>query len=64
VRHAEGKIPEELEPPYADEAGVRRGADAVRKTHGADGERYLHTLARYSREGWPGIEGVVAEREG
>jgi hypothetical protein len=61
VTHDGGKIPEDAEAPYADEAGVRRGADAVREKHGADGERYLRTLARYSREGWPGIESVAGD---
>jgi len=56
VRHRNGVMHEELKPPYADEAAVRRGAAAVREAHGEDGLRYLRTLARYSREGWPGIE--------
>ena len=61
VRHEKGKIAEELEPPYSDADAVRRGATAVREKHGADGEHYLRTIARYSREGWPGIEEIVAE---
>jgi hypothetical protein len=61
VTHANGRIPDELEPPYADEAGVRRGAAAVRAAHGADGERYLRTLERYAREAWPGIAEAAAE---
>lgn len=59
VRHDNGKMAEDLEPPYADAEAVRRGAAAVRAKHGEDGERYLRTLARYSREGWPGIEDVA-----
>jgi hypothetical protein len=47
--------------PYADADGVRRGAAAVREKHGTDGEHYLRTIARYSREAWPGIEDVVAQ---
>jgi hypothetical protein len=61
VRHEHGKMPEDLEPPYADADAVRRGAAAVRERHGEEGERYLRTLLRYSREGWPGIEDVVAQ---
>ena len=61
VRHDAGRMADDLDPPYADEDAVRRGAAAVREAHGADGERYLRTLARYAREGWPGIEGVVTE---
>ena len=61
VRHEQGRIPEELEAPYADAASVRRAATKVRELHGSDGEHYLRTLARYSRQAWPGIEGVVQE---
>ena len=60
VRHEGGRMSEDLEPPYADADAVKRGAAAVREAHGADGERYLRTLARYAREGWPGIDEVVA----
>jgi hypothetical protein len=63
VRHEQGRIPDELEPPYADEAAVRRAAAAVREQHGDDGMRYLRTLVRYSGDAWPGIAGVVGEIE-
>lgn len=56
VPHANGVMGEDLTAPYADADAVRRAADAVRTAHGEEGERYLRTLARYSREGWPGIE--------
>jgi hypothetical protein len=56
VTHENGKIPEALEAPYADAAGVQRGMAAVRETHGEDGERYLRTLERYAAESWPGIK--------
>jgi hypothetical protein len=55
VKHDQGKIPEDLEPPYADAAGVQRGIAAVRAKHGEDGERYLQTLSRYAKDAWPGI---------
>jgi hypothetical protein len=61
VKHEGGQIPEGLAAPYADEAGVRRGADAVRAEFGEDGQRYLQTLAKYNREGWPGIEAIAGE---
>jgi hypothetical protein len=64
VAHENGKMAEELEPPYADAAAVRAAALAVQAQHGEDGMRYLRTLARYSPDGWPGIEGVVAELGG
>lgn len=63
VQHEQGKIAEELEPPYADAESVRRAAMAVREQHGEDGMRYLRTLARYNAEGWPGIEAVVTDIE-
>jgi hypothetical protein len=64
VPHENGKMPEDIEPPFADEAAVRRAAPVVQERHGEDGMRYLRTLVRYSREGWPGIEEVVAGLEG
>jgi len=60
VAHENGVMPDDLEPPYANEDAVKRGVEAVRTQHGEDGERYLHTLARYSAEGWPGIEEAIA----
>lgn len=61
VQHAGGKIPESLDPPYADAESVQRAAAAVQRRHGADGVLYLRTIARYSFAGWPGIESVVAD---
>lgn len=55
VPHENGVMAESLEPPYADAEGVRRGAAAVREAHGAEGVRYLRTLARYSPDAWPGV---------
>ena len=63
VPHENGRMGEELQPPYADAEAVTRAAAAARAAHGEDGERYLRTLARYSREGWPGIEAIVAGPE-
>ena len=64
VTHDQGKIPDELTPPYADADTTRRAVDAVRAKHGDDGEHYLRTLVRYSRESWPGIEEMVGKGEG
>jgi hypothetical protein len=61
VRHEGGKLPDDLELPYCDAGAVTKGAAAVRAKHGEDGERYLRTLARYNRDGWPGIETLVTE---
>ncbi len=64
VRHEDGRMAEDLEVPYADAESVRRAAGVTREPHGEDGMRYLRTLARYSREGWPGIDEAVAELGG
>ncbi len=61
VPHANGVMGEDLAPPYADEEAVRRAAAAVRAAHGDEGARYLRTLARYSREGWPGIDAAIPD---
>lgn len=63
VAHEHGKMADDLEPPYTDAAAVQRAADAVRATHGEQGEHYLRTLAVYNAEGWPGIEALVPAEE-
>lgn len=60
VKHEGGQMADDLASPYTDEAGVKRGAEVVRAQFGADGERYLQTLLKYNRDGWPGIEAVAA----
>ena len=59
VAHERGVMPEKLQPPFADEKAVQLAAATVMQQHGADGLRYLQTLARYSAAGWPGIAEVV-----
>jgi hypothetical protein len=61
VKHENGKMPDDLEPPYTDEEGVKKGVASVRGKHGEDGEHYLRTITRYSRDGWPGIDKLVAD---
>ena len=61
VSHEKGVMPEELQPPFADEAAVRLAAAKVMEQHGEDGARYLHTLARYSAAGWPGIVDLASK---
>ena len=55
VPHENGVMAESLELPYADIGAVGRGVAAVLEAHGADGGRYLRTLARYSPDAWPGV---------
>jgi hypothetical protein len=58
---AEGAvIDESLEAPFADAAGVQRGATAVLERFGDDGKHYLRTIAHYNGSAWPGIEAIVA----
>jgi len=56
VRHTNGAMAEDLTSPFADAAGVERGAKQVWVQHGDDGLRYLRTLLRYAKSDWPGIE--------
>jgi hypothetical protein len=56
-------IPEELEPPYTDAAGVARGAAAVLAQHGDDGRHYLRTLVVYNLASWPGLDTELANTE-
>ncbi len=63
VRHEQGKIADDLEPPYADADAVRRAAAVVREQHGDEGLRYLRTLERYAPEAWPRIADAIADSE-
>jgi hypothetical protein len=56
VQHDGGRMPDDLAAPYADQASVQRAAALVREQFGEDGNRYLQTLAKYNRDGWPGLE--------
>lgn len=61
VAHDQGRMPDDLDAPYTDEASVKRAAEAVLEQYGEDGRRYLRTLALYNVEGWPGIEGYTGD---
>ena len=45
VPHENGVMPEDLQPPFADAVAVSGAAARVMEQHGAEGARYLHTLA-------------------
>ena len=65
VRHDNGTMPEDLSPPFADEAAVHRAVQAVVAQHGPAGDHYLLALVTYARAGWPGIvEAVTAAKGG
>lgn len=61
VAHQGASIPDDLTPPFADSATVRKAALALVENHGDDARRYLMTIALYNGEAWPGIEAVLAE---
>jgi hypothetical protein len=63
VKHDGGAMAEDLASPYADAPSVERAAATVWEKHREDGMRYLRTLARYSRDDWPGIEDQVKRLE-
>ncbi len=63
VAHDQGKIAEELEPPFCDEAAVARAASVVEAQHGAAGREYLETIARYNLASWPGLDRLLAAME-
>ena len=60
VKHAEGRLDEDAEPPYCNEAAVRAGADAAIAAHGDEAVRYLRTIHRYASESWPGLDVIIA----
>ncbi len=61
VAHQGANIPDDLKPPFADAATVRKAALALVEAHGDDARRYLMTIARYNGEAWPGIGAVLAD---
>lgn len=64
VRHDGGTMPEDLSPPFADEAAVTRAVQAVIAQHGEAADHYLLTLVTYARAGWPGIADAVRVAKG
>lgn len=59
VKHTNGRIDEDVEPPFCDAAATARAAAATVSAHGDDGVRYLHTIHRYAAESWPGLDDVI-----
>lgn len=62
VGHDQGKLPDDLEPPYAEAEAVQRAAREVLTLHGADGLHYLRTIGLYNAAGWPGLDAILAEQ--
>jgi hypothetical protein len=61
VKHENGRIDENLEPPFCDAAAVETASRKLLAEHGDDGERYLRTIYRYASESWPGLDAIIAE---
>jgi hypothetical protein len=63
VKHENGRIDEDLEPPYCGAESVKAGFAATLSAHGDEGIRYLRTIHRYAAESWPGLEALIATLE-
>ncbi len=59
VKHTNGRIDEESEPPFCSADAVARASAATIAAHGDEGERYLRTIHRYASESWPGLDAVI-----
>jgi hypothetical protein len=60
VKHVNGRIDEDAEPPYCTADAVKVGAAAAITQHADEGARYLRTIHRYASESWPGLDAIVA----
>ena len=59
VKHTNGRIDEEAEPPFCSADAVKTASDATIAAHGDEGMRYLRTIHRYASESWPGLDAVI-----
>ena len=64
VPHDGAMIPDDLKAPFAEASAVRRAALALLEQHGDDARHYLHTIALYNTDAWPGLTPVLMEGEG
>lgn len=63
VKHTDGVMPEDLEPPFATADLVAKAAAAVVAQFADDGRHYLLTIAKYNGDGWPALDAVIAEMQ-
>ncbi len=61
VKHENGRIADDLEPPYCSAVQVKAGSDAAIAAHGEEAVRYLRTIHRYASDAWPGLDAIVAD---
>jgi len=59
VKHTNGRIDEDSEPPFCGVDAVARASSATIAAHGDEGARYLRTIHRYASESWPGLDTVI-----
>ncbi|MEO5798326.1 MAG: hypothetical protein ABIZ70_07375 [Gemmatimonadales bacterium] len=63
VRRDGANIPDDLKMPFADVATVRKAALTLLEQQGEDARHYLHTIALYNTDAWPGLTAVLGETE-
>lgn len=63
VPHDGSMIPEDLKTPFADVPTVRKAALALLEQHGEDARHYLHTIALYNTDAWPGLTALLVETD-
>lgn len=56
VKHEGGVVDEQLKPPFAEPATIRKAAEDLLATFGLDGHRYLAAIALYNGEAWPSLD--------
>ena len=61
VKHENGRIDEEVEPPFCSEDATAKAADMLIAAHGDEGVRYLRTIHRYASASWPGLDAVIVK---
>jgi len=59
VKHTDGRIDEDQEPPFCDATAVETASTALIAAHGDEGVRYLRTIHRYAAESWPGLDTII-----
>lgn len=60
VKHENGAMADDLEPPFASAETVAKAAAAVIEKFGDDGRHYLITIEKYNGTGWPGLDTILA----
>lgn len=59
VPHDGANIADDLPTPFADQATVRKAAEALIAQFGDDARHYLRTIALYNGAAWPGLAELI-----